>query len=211
MRPLTPRSRSSWATPLDSGVARRQLLALAAAAVIVPQPPALASTTQLQNDEFAYTLSYPDDWVPAPKPVKTHLSEELLQSPVKGVTIGVTVDPVKIDSLRQFGTAEQVAARVLATELTRDGVKDAVLRKVSAEDSQEPAYYLIEYAVESSRGRKVYMCKYCIYKKRLYVLQAQAKQDTFDASDASVRETLAAAVGSFRVLAPAAAAATAGA
>ena len=64
--------------------------------------------------------------------------------------------------------------------------------QVSAEEG-EPPYYLIEYTVESSRGRKVYVCKYCIFNKRLYVLQAQAKQDTFDAKDedgASVREAL---------------------
>ena len=54
--------------------------------------------------------------------------------------------------------------------------------QVSAEEG-EPPYYLIEYTVESSRGRKVYVCKYCIFNKRLYVLQAQAKQDTFDAKD----------------------------
>ena len=72
--------------------------------------------------------------------------------------------------------------------------------QVSAEEG-EPPYYLIEYLVESSRGRKVYLCKYCINNQKLYVLQAQAKQDTFDAAnDASVRETLAAAVASFGVL-----------
>ena len=72
--------------------------------------------------------------------------------------------------------------------------------QVSAEEG-EPPYYLIEYTVESSRGRKVYVCKYCIFNKRLYVLQAQAKQDNFDdKDDASVREMLRAAVASFRVL-----------
>jgi len=183
---------------------RRSLLALAAATVVsLPMTaPALASTTSLRDEQYGFMLSYPDDWVPAPKPVKTHLSESILQSPIKGVSLGVTVDPVKIASLRQFGSAEQVATRVLDTELTRDGVKDVLLRKVSAEEG-EPPYYLIEYLVESSRGRKVYVCKYCIYQQRLYVLQAQAKQDTFDAAnDASVRDTLAAAVSSFRVLVP---------
>ena len=83
--------------------------------------------------------------------------------------------------------------------------------QVSAEEG-EPPYYLIEYTVESSRGRKVYVCKYCIFNKRLYVLQAQAKQDTFDAKDeagASVRETLRAAVSSFRVVVESPAGATA--
>ena len=195
---LSARAPPIGAPPAAGALARRQLLALAAA-ISFPRPPAHASMATLENEQFAYSLAYPDDWVPAPKPVKTHLSEELLQSPIKGVSLGVTVDPVKINSLRQFGTAEQVAGRVLDTELTRDGVKDVLLRKVRAEDAEDPVYYIIEYQVESSRGRKVYLCKYCIYQNRLYVLQAQAKQDSFDAADAAVRETLAAAVASFRI------------
>ena len=133
-------------------LARRSLLALAATVVVAPpMQPALASTANLRDQQFGFTLAYPEDWVPSPKPVKTHLSESLLQSPIKGVSLGVTVDPVKISSLREFGSAEQaravlhnfcamthtapacaaqVAARVLDTELTRDGVKDVLLRKV---------------------------------------------------------------------------------
>ena len=88
-------------------LARRSLLALAAIAVALPAKPALASIASLRDEQFGFALSYPDDWVPAPKPVKTHLSESLLQSPIKGVSLGVTVDPVKISSLRQFGSAEQ--------------------------------------------------------------------------------------------------------
>lgn len=141
-------------TPVQDGLlARRSFMTLAAIAVASPTAPALASIANLRDEQFGYTLSYPDDWVPAPKPVKTHLSESLLQSPIRGVSLGVTVDPVKINSLTQFGTAEQasqnsaankakhddthrptrvaqVAARVLDTELTRDGVKDVFLRKV---------------------------------------------------------------------------------
>lgn len=39
-----------------------------------------------------------------------------------------------------------------------------------------PTYYIIEYAVASSRGKKMYLCKYCIANKRLYVLQASPPQ-----------------------------------
>ena len=144
-------------TPVqDALLARRSFLTLAAIAVASPTAPALASIANLRDEQFGYTLSYPDDWVPAPKPVKTHLSESLLQSPIRGVSLGVTVDPVKINSLTQFGTAEQarqqtilhedthrptrvaqVAARVLDTELTRDGVKDVFLRKVRGTAADE--------------------------------------------------------------------------
>ena len=148
----------------DALLARRSFLTLAAIAVASPTAPALASIANLRDEQFGYTLSYPDDGVPAPKPVKTHLSESLLQSPIRGVSLGVTVDPVKISSLTQFGTAEQasqephsahtivsrilledtaparvtqVAARVLDTELTRDGVKDVLLRKVRGTAADE--------------------------------------------------------------------------
>ena len=93
----------------DALLARRSFLTLAAIAVASPTAPALASIASLRDQQFGYTLSYPDDWVPAPKPVKTHLSESLLQSPIRGVSLGVTVDPVKINSLTQFGTAEQAS------------------------------------------------------------------------------------------------------
>ena len=43
---------------------------------------------------------------------------------------GVTIDPVKIDSLEQFGTPDEVAKRVLAVEEGRDGVKSVTLRQV---------------------------------------------------------------------------------
>merc|ERR1712021_312750 len=66
----------------DALLARRSFLTLAAIAVASPTAPALASIASLRDQQFGYTLSYPDDWVPAPKPVKTHLSESLLQSQV---------------------------------------------------------------------------------------------------------------------------------
>ena len=107
MRLELPRASPRGFEVQDALLVRRSLLVLAAIAVAPPTKPAFASVANLRDEQFGFTLSYPDDWVPAPKPVKTHLSESLLQSPIKGVSLGVTVDPVKISSLRQFGSAEQ--------------------------------------------------------------------------------------------------------
>ena len=75
-----------------------------------------AALETLAADEWA--LQYPSGWRPTEKPVKTHLSERLLNSDTrKGVSIGVTVDPIKISSLEAFGTPEEVAGRVPAREL----------------------------------------------------------------------------------------------
>ena len=49
------------------------------------------------------------------------------------------------------------------------------------------------------KKRKIFLCKYCIANRRLYVLQAQANVATFD-SDEAVRSTLESLVGSFKVL-----------
>eukprot|EP00316_Scyphosphaera_apsteinii_P013453 CAMPEP_0119331996 /NCGR_PEP_ID=MMETSP1333-20130426/81816_1 /TAXON_ID=418940 /ORGANISM="Scyphosphaera apsteinii, Strain RCC1455" /LENGTH=211 /DNA_ID=CAMNT_0007341727 /DNA_START=73 /DNA_END=708 /DNA_ORIENTATION=- len=169
----------------------------AASVDIQSDTPLPARTYQLVDDQFSYQLNYPADWKATSKPVRTHLSEALFQSPMKGVSLGITIDPVKIASLEQFGTAEQVAQRVLAVEENRDGVFSVELRGVTAQSGQ-PSYYTIEYQVESSRGKKVYLCKYCIAKRRLYVLQAQAGLDSW--ANADVRSELQSAVDSFNVM-----------
>jgi hypothetical protein len=157
---------------------------------------------ELADKEFGYRLEYPADWKAAGKPVKTHLHEALLSSP-GGLKLGVTIDPVVIDSLEAFGTLDQVTERVLAVETTRDGVNSVTLRTNAAQAADAarrmPSYYTIEYATDSSRGKKLFSCKYCIAGRRLYVLQLQAKLDDFD-GDEAVRAQVRSIVGSFEVV-----------
>ena len=88
---------------------RAALLSIgSAAALLAPSRP--ASATELKDAEFSYRLEYPPDWSEAGKPVKTHLHEVLLSAPSgpAKMKLGVTVDPVKIDSLEAFGNLDQV-------------------------------------------------------------------------------------------------------
>lgn len=190
---------------------RRAVLAHGAAAtaavVLGGKWAAAADTAVLRDVEFLYQLEYPSDWKAAGKPVKTHLHETLLSSPAgRGVKLGVTVDPVKINSLEAFGTLEQVTERVLKVEEGRDGVKSVELRTNAAEPADpatgQPSYYTIEYLTDSSRGRKLFLCKYSIVAGKLYLLQTQASADAFD-GDEAVQKELRAIVGSFRVGPPA--------
>merc|ERR1712070_609996 len=188
----------------EPSLARRALLFAATAALSPTLSPAWsagddATLSAFVDKEFGYQLSYPSSFKLSNKPVKTHLSEAVLKSPLRGVQLGITVDPVRI------GTLEEVTQRVLAVEETRDGVTDVKLRAASQE-AGPPLYYTIEYRVESTRGKKVYLCKYSIAPRpgrsesSLYVLQAQAYLDTFDSeSDAEVRQQLQSAVSSFKV------------
>ena len=112
--------------------------------------------------------------------------------------LGLTVDPVKIDSLEQFGTLATVTDRVLTVEEGRDGVTDVKLRGAAEERPAGTLYYAITYEVTSSRGKKVYLCRYAIARGRLFVLQLQAPADTWDA-DAGVRDALGAVAASLEV------------
>ena len=76
------------------------------------------------------------------------------------------------------------------------------LRETSSQVADEatgaPTYYTIEYATESTRGKKVFRCKYCITARKLYVLQAQVSQDAYD-GDNDVRSQILSVVESFAV------------
>jgi hypothetical protein len=142
---------------------RRRPLLFGAATALFGMSTAADALTDRADAQFAYRVSYPDDWTDASKPVRTHLHELLLSSPQgSGVKLGITVDPVKIESLEAFGTLDEVTARVLAVEEGRDGVKSVTLRSNSAEagnvDTGTPSYYTIEYATISTRGTKVFCC-----------------------------------------------------
>lgn len=172
--------------------------------LLVPSAVSAAALTERVDEQFGYRISYPSEWTDAGKPVKTHLHEILLSgaSTGKGVKLGVTIDPVKIDSLEAFGDLEQVTKRVLSVEETRDGVSSVTLRANAAEASNpeagSPSYYTITWVTVSSRGTKIYCCKYCICNRKLYVLQMQANLDVYD-GDAAARDALSGVVGSFRV------------
>lgn len=182
---------------LSTGLAAVSFVPLVAAA-----DDSSAEVAQLVDAKFDYRLAYPADWKETGKPVKTHLQEVLYSSPNGYPKFGVTIDPVTIDSLEAFGTLDQVTERVLAVEATRDGVKTVTLRSNAAQaadaEAGAPSYYTIEYVTESSRGTKLFCCKYCIAKRKLYVLQTQAKLDAFD-SDGGVRAQVRSIIGSFTV------------
>ena len=184
---------------------RRQLMTASFALAGLPAARTASATdfAELSDAQYAYHLSYPADWKEAPKPVKTHMHESLLSSTSgKGLKLGITVDPVKIDSLEAFGTLDQVTERVLAVEAARDGVQNVTLRANAAQlgdtAAEIPSYYTIEWATVSSRGKKLFSCKYCITSKKLYVLQVQASLDAFD-SDDTVRSQVKSIVESFSV------------
>jgi hypothetical protein len=181
----------------SSGIERREFIkqaVLSASTGIVlslPPRPSFADTTietqQSQSaayfsppgEKFSYTVTPPPSFTASNKPLKTHLDEINFSSPdVRGYTLGVTVDPVRIKSIREFGTPEEVAARVVTAEVNRDGVFEVTLAKDPLEDAN--GGYDIEYISEGKRGVKRFVTRIYIKDGFLYVLTAQSKNDEYD-------------------------------
>ena len=115
--------------------------------------------------------------------------------------------PLSHSLFNPFVSLSQVTKRVLAVEEGRDGVTSVTLRANAAEAGNAtlgtPSYYTIDWVTVSSRGTKIYCCKYCIANVdgkggKLYVLQAQANAAAYDESE-EVRGALQGIVGSFAV------------
>lgn len=146
--------------------------------------------------KFSYTVTPPSNFEPGNKPLKTHLDEINFSPPdVRGYTVGVTVDPVRIGSIQEFGTPEEVAARVVTAEVNRDGVFEVTLAKDPVEDAA--GCYDIEYISDGKRGKKRFSTRIYIKDGFLYVLTVQSKEAEFDAvREKEVQQT----VKSFRPL-----------
>ena len=153
-----------------------------ASSIVVASEPYIRTPSLKDKFQFGYTVTPPPTFVSSNKPLKTHLDEINFSPPdVRGYTLGITVDPVRISSIREFGSPEEVAARVVTAEVNRDGVFEVTLAKDPREDtSGGVGCYDIEYISDGKRGKKRYVTRIYIKDGFLYVLTVQSKEDEFD-------------------------------
>jgi hypothetical protein len=130
---------------------------------------------------------------PSNKPLKTHL-DEVNFNDGDGLQVGITVDPVRISSLQQFGTPPEVAARVVMAELNRDGVFEVTLLQDPVETND--GAYLLTYLSKGKREDKIFTCKIYVQDRKLCVLTAQVKKAEYSRKEMEIM----AIVDSFRVL-----------
>jgi hypothetical protein len=188
----------------------------AAAAVALlfsaPAPAAGAASSSANREPAAvaadktFAFSPPDGFQQANKPLQTHLYELQFSSTLhSSYKMGITIDPVRIESLADFGTPEQVAAKVVTTELNRDGVARVTLvddpKSVALmAPGREPAgaavaAYVLNYRSEGRRGASRFVCKLFVHQHRLYALTAQCREDDYGLLQTEIER----AVDSFRL------------
>lgn len=163
-----------------------------------------------QGKDYGYIFHAPSNFRLTRKPIQTHLDElnwePLAQDgPVESkssITYGITVDPVRINSLTEFGTPEQVAARVVTAELNRDGVLEVTLDRASSyTDANGLLYYVIDYVSDGKRGKKRFLTRTCITNLKLYVVTAQIKEAEYQKNERR-RAELDTVLNSFLVIGP---------
>jgi PsbP len=154
--------------------------------------------------DFAYEFAIPtspNSFQLSNKPVKTHLEEiNVTNDQYKGYQYGITVDPVRISSLSEFGTPEQVAAKVVLAEVNRDGVFDVTLMKdpaqvAGSDDGASASALILNYRSSGTRGDKRFVVKFSIFQNKLYALTCQC----LEADYATLSKEINQAVDSFRI------------
>jgi len=168
-----------------------------------PPPPSRQIYTRVRSDKqgnkFGYTLNVDPTLEPSNKPLQTHLDEVNLLCPaIRGFQFGVTVDMIRLKNLREFGTPEEVGAKIVMAELKRDGVLDVTMSSDPSEDVGTGAYD-VEYTADGTRGKKHYITRTVVRDGKLFVLTAQVKEADLDNGEVKIGDVWD-VVRSFRVL-----------
>mmetsp|Transcript_11792 Transcript_11792/g.35963 ORF Transcript_11792/g.35963 Transcript_11792/m.35963 type:complete len:228 (-) Transcript_11792:1027-1710(-) len=140
--------------------------------------------------DLGFKFSYPSGWIAEKKKIKTHSSEVLVKKENSSARVGLVVDPVKINTLTEFGAPDDVAKKVLGVESKKEGTKriDTIQTQLFQKDGL--TWYEVEYEVENKRGAYHYIADMVINDKNLYVMTAQSKIDEFPMREAILREIL---------------------
>jgi PsbP len=213
--PLEALQSASTCTDASSQPSRRQIVRSGVASVILslvgPSSSSRVRAAIVESDEnnvlkrstkdFAYEFAIPtssNSFQLSNKPVKTHLEEiNVTNDQYKGYQYGITVDPVRISSMSEFGTPEQVAAKVVLAEVNRDGVFDVTLMKdpVQVAGNDEASALILNYRSSGTRGDKRFVVKFSIFRNKLYALTCQC----LEADYATLSKEINQAVDSFRI------------
>jgi len=165
--------------------------------VVTAEDTSSQTFTRIKDKQFAYSIVLPMEPSPTNKPLQTHLDEVNLPMNIKGYTYGITVDPIRINSLRDFCTPNEVAAKIVMAELRRDGILDVTVGRDPTEDEVTGGYD-VEYISDGKRGKKHFVTRTIVKANKLYVLTAQVKE--VDWNSAVSEDEVWNAVRSFKVL-----------
>lgn len=113
-----------------------------------------------------YSLEYPSTW-----DVTTKAGADVLFKGGKGVQLGVTILPVRIASVKEYGSLDGVADKIIQAEKAKDGnISAKIIRQAENGLEHGNAAYDYAYEVETTRGTKRIVSRVCIVNKELYIV-----------------------------------------
>ncbi|GLC40552.1 hypothetical protein PLESTB_000046000 [Pleodorina starrii] len=196
---LADRDASFSTSGLDHALSRRTLLLVSTLALTAPyhlagrpahaeeaaaaSAPAAAAAdgapavelTPYSNAKQRYTLMVPASWDAKGKAGADVLFEDPSR---RSTSVGVTVNPVKVPTIRQFGGLQEVGDKLLEAERRKESTLAVVLVGSSERVGASGAtLYEYEYELDSTRGRKRILNTVTIFGSRLYILNAAFKCD----------------------------------
>ncbi|XP_021301150.1 psbP domain-containing protein 2, chloroplastic [Herrania umbratica] len=116
-----------------------------------------------------FTLLRPSSWIKIEKAGATVLFEEANKG---SNNVGVVVNPVRLNSLGEFGTPQFVADKLIQAEKRKESTKDAEVIGVAERPGQGGLQvYEFEYKVDSTRGgmKRIFSAAF-VASKKLYLL-----------------------------------------
>lgn len=177
---LSARCAAAHGVQTDLNVSRRSLLAAAVAVPLINPARTLAEPATPSDDLVAFTnskqgyrIDRPASWEQTSKAG----ADVLFTDPAKkSTTVGVTVSPIRIAGLEQFGDVETVRTKLVNTEKAKESTKDVTLIQESSRKGKSGTLiYDIEYELDSTRGRKRILSTVGIAQKKLFIVNGNLK------------------------------------
>ncbi|KAK9822385.1 hypothetical protein WJX81_006815 [Elliptochloris bilobata] len=162
---------NAW--PHKLALERRALLLTLLAAACTPAAQAEAADGALVeyvNVKEGYRLLRPTAWEQTSKAG----ADVLFLG--DGTEVGITVSPIRIKSLEQFGTPQFVGDKLLGAERAKESTKSVELLGASERrGAHQVLIYDLDYFVSTTRGEKRVLSTVAVDRNRLYIVNASIK------------------------------------
>ncbi|KAL6783839.1 hypothetical protein ACKKBG_A03730 [Auxenochlorella protothecoides x Auxenochlorella symbiontica] len=116
-----------------------------------------------------YSMLVPVTWKQTSKPGADVMFQDAAAS---SNTLGVSILPVRIQSLEQFGSLRDVETRILAAERAKESTMSTAMLSSSVRGSPPNTTYEFEYEVDSTRGKKRLLAAVTVAGSKLHILNA---------------------------------------
>ncbi|KAM5577865.1 psbP domain-containing protein 2, chloroplastic [Rosa sericea] len=169
-----PKASSSLQTPPH--LTKRSLSLSLFAAVflngVLPNSPIFAQELELErytDSKEGFTLLRPSSWIKVDKAGATALFEEASNG---SNNAGIVVNPVRLNTLGEFGSPQFVADKLIQAEKRKESTKDAEVIGVAERSGKDGLQvYEFEYKIDSTRGgmKRIFSAAF-VASKKLYLL-----------------------------------------